>query len=357
MNYLLQILRIVVWTTCGFTSMAAFADARDDAMDARSVAMGQMTEEEARERMAARKMAEQAVQIAKAKREELIKKAWSCDPVLNQEVADKTRLTGVFPLGPEISEGLTFQIPRELLEFRSCPDLTKEQEQEMRNAFIREYVVFAYKEKKYSLGGNTYFATNHASYEKLSTELNSEEQSSVSGIAVSNLYAQAKREFAKKTEQAKIEAEKAAQVEARVLRMAGLYKGEIKVASFDDALLLYFPETVDAAQTNNKLEWVMTSPLLRPNNQVYGGVVVIDQEEGKLIRAKIGGYTSYYGGRVDVAYAMLRFTKKTVNYSERDMRVGGKVKVIGRYVQNFKYKTIGGEGKTAPLIEVMYIAD
>ncbi|MEI7843342.1 MAG: hypothetical protein WCI39_09940, partial [Gallionellaceae bacterium] len=65
MNYLLQILRIVIWMTCGFTSMAAFADARDDAMDARSVAMGQMTKDEARERMAARNAAEQESQRGK----------------------------------------------------------------------------------------------------------------------------------------------------------------------------------------------------------------------------------------------------------------------------------------------------
>jgi hypothetical protein len=54
-------------------------------------------------------------------------------------------------------------------------------------------------------------------------------------------------------------------------------------------------------------------------------------------------------------YVYLKITKKTVNFSPESMSIGGTISVIGKYIDNVQYRTVGGEVKTAPIIECLYL--
>lgn len=118
----------------------------------------------------------------------------------------------------------------------------------------------------------------------------------------------------------------------------------------NDALAVY-PD-------NKVLLKTAMSPLLSPNQAPMSGYVVIDaQEKPDFIRAKATSLEAmYYGqGGNEFAYVYLKLTNKSVNYSPEKMRIGGQAVVTGKYIQNIQYKTIAGEQKTAPVLEVMYI--
>lgn len=131
---------------------------------------------------------------------------------------------------------------------------------------------------------------------------------------------------------------------------SALKSGATPVKNFQDAVLLHAP-TADLTD-------LMISPLLKPDRGIYRGLVRLDAQEGDdLLRAKIDSplFNRRLGG--EVYYAHLLLTGKTVNFSPRSMRIGWGVNVIGRYVQNRKYTTIAGEERTMPVFEVMYIGN
>lgn len=189
-------------------------------------------------------------------------------------------------------------------------------------------------------------------------------------------------------EEKRLEDERAAQKQildaqnARVERIAQLRGGAIKPADIKDAYLLLDGEI-------NRLPQLMASPLLKPDNAIFGGRVTLDAEEkAKLLRARVdanslqsiidsplqavnedtvnagffrqlqaamtGNGMQHDGGRY---YAQLKLNNKSVNFSENTMRIGSAVWVLGRYVSNRKYKTVSGTERTMPVLEVLYISE
>ena len=95
------------------------------------------------------------------------------------------------------------------------------------------------------------------------------------------------------------------------------------------------------------------NPLLTPDSQDYKGDVRIDANENSLIRvqSELMGIQE----RRNPRYVYLKLTKKTINHAPNSMRIGATISVIGKYVKNINYRTVGGETKTAPVIECSYL--
>jgi len=130
-------------------------------------------------------------------------------------------------------------------------------------------------------------------------------------------------------------------------RKRKLKSGELKAANFSEAEIANSPV--------QGLIGIMASPLLVPDKGNYSGRAIVDGlERANLIRGKMA-----YGlvRSPELAYVFLRMSSKTVNYAPSKMRVGESVSVLGRYVDNVKYRTVSGDERTAPVIEVMYIGD
>lgn len=154
-----------------------------------------------------------------------------------------------------------------------------------------------------------------------------------------------------------------------------LRTGTAKIVNIKDAWL--------AQENVADLMELMASPLLKPNNAIYGARLTLDAEERKsVLRAKwdmdstesvlesplqdlsqdtyaqgamrISQIRQKYGG--SVYYAQLNQSKKTVAFSD-NMRIGQSVWVIGRYVENKKFKRVNRTEGTMPVLDVLYIGE
>lgn len=107
------------------------------------------------------------------------------------------------------------------------------------------------------------------------------------------------------------------------------------------------------------LKPLIASPLLKPDNHYYFGEVIVDlQEKPNLLRTKIVDYWDNRSGRPTfspVAYAFLRIDKKSVSFNPELMRIGQSIQVVGKYISNIQYRTVAGEAKVSPEIQVMYM--
>lgn len=132
-------------------------------------------------------------------------------------------------------------------------------------------------------------------------------------------------------------------------RQTRLRDGEIPVANFDDAMMFYEPMV---------LQEIMGSPLLKPDKELYAQrSVVVDGVEGKnLLRVKLF-INSNWQGQGSPIYALVKGTKNTTDYSKGSMRIGKTIHVIGRYLKNTTYRTIAGETKLMPVIELICLGD
>lgn len=289
----------------------------------------------------------------------LISRKWHCDPVFHPErIVDW-----------EFTEENRYKLVRELLEFRGCKDEATDVYTRELSAFIYTYVTFDYYSDygvllgflnkdgegridfSYPRGANrdyavvirsakihpTFDSDKRAYEERLLKEQAAAEEERIKAI---------EEDSRKQAQLAANEAEKARRERALNLRIAGLRNGTIKIASLDDAVLFHSPQDLDR---------LMVSPLLKPNNAIYSGYVLVDQDEGNgLIRVKsfnplmmlVTGYQE-----AGVAYGIIRFTKTTVDYSVNDLRIGSRIKVVGKYSQNVKY------GRIVPVLEVLYFGD
>lgn len=144
----------------------------------------------------------------------------------------------------------------------------------------------------------------------------------------------------------KLEAEKVAALKALddEMRLNDLKSGKVKISSMADAELM-MPD-------RDALFQLASYPALQATKKIYQGWVRIDLQEGKLLRVKseIFGMPETYP-----RYTYLKITKKTVNFSPDSMIIGSTINVIGKYIDNVQYKTVGGEVKTAPVIECYYM--
>ena len=155
------------------------------------------------------------------------------------------------------------------------------------------------------------------------------------------------QETAAEAERKRIEAA----ARARADHYHKLLSGEVKVASFDDAVLLYSPV--------KNLVNVIRSPLLSPSDAVYGasGLRLDAENEPGTLRLKAWTIDpdEGFGFAPMPSYVFCRITKKTIKVGERDFRINGVVSVVGRYIANQDYQTVSGETKMAPILELLYI--
>lgn len=333
MSYLLRMLSLVVCLFLGFASIAVWAVETNHSDD-------------------------------------LIEQAWACGPIFNKrEVwAGQLRQTKADGQLESFEEG-KLRLAKSLLQFQRCPDQANDEQ--IRNAFIEKYVTSLYwrlkMEEQSSLQilweGKKEPALVNGAFSTLPREgdvsivgidishkfeFESRERERLQQLQQEQKYAQKRLEARQEEERIRAVAEAAAK-EALMIRQSQLKNGSIPVSNYDDAVLLHDPDSLDS---------LMMSPLLRPNKAIYAGEVTLDGDEAEnVLRVKIGGYRHPVWGWVDLTYATLQLTKKTIDYSKRSMRIGGTIKVIGRYVQNKKYTTVARQEKTMPVIELMYIGD
>lgn len=126
-------------------------------------------------------------------------------------------------------------------------------------------------------------------------------------------------------------------------KKANLQAGKVKIHSFQDAQLAY---------DSDRLESIMARPLLKADSKIYSNedyLLRLDaQEKSNLLRAKI----SWEG---EVFYVFIRTSKTTTIFNEGNMRIGAGISVMGRYVSNMDYTTVGGSRKMAPVLDAMFI--
>lgn len=122
-----------------------------------------------------------------------------------------------------------------------------------------------------------------------------------------------------------------------------LLAGKLKIESYDDAKLAYKPLI---------LESIALSPLLKADGKIYATRfwLTLEAQEGEnLLRAVA---LDALGGK---PYVFLRTAKNITTFNSDNLRIGGVLFVLGRYIGNTKYTTIMGATKSAPTLEVMYM--
>lgn len=106
---------------------------------------------------------------------------------------------------------------------------------------------------------------------------------------------------------------------------------------------------------------IIASPLLTPDNKYYFGEITIDfQEKQGFLRAKIENYvdSSMRSGRpivIPIAYAFLKTDSKTISFNPELLRLGQRIYIVGRYVENKQYSTVSGQLKLSPEIQVLFM--
>ena len=99
--------------------------------------------------------------------------------------------------------------------------------------------------------------------------------------------------------------------------------------------------------------------MLEPDKQYYYGEVIIDfQEKQNLLRGKIENYidiSQRIPKLITVGYAFLRTDNKTVSFDPQLLRIEQHIYILGKYIANTQYKTIAGEVKVSPVIQVLYM--
>ena len=154
-----------------------------------------------------------------------------------------------------------------------------------------------------------------------------------------------------------------------------LREGVIPIADIKDAWL--------AQERIADLAEVMFSPLIKPDNKIYGAKLVLDSEgKGGTLRVRwdldafnsiwsspledgtqegmakgamrLSQLRAKYGGAV--YYAELNKSSKTTVFSD-NLRIGNSVWVIGRYVANKKYRKVNRTEGTMPVLDVLYIGE
>lgn len=126
---------------------------------------------------------------------------------------------------------------------------------------------------------------------------------------------------------------------------------EIPIGDISDAQQFY---------SSIELTEIMSSPLLLPDGDYYSGEVTVDYlEKNGVLRCKIENYIDMRSPPtiVPIMYVHLRTDKKSVLFNPLKLRIGQAISVVGKYVGNTEYKTLDGEVKVAPLLQVLYMGN
>ena len=148
------------------------------------------------------------------------------------------------------------------------------------------------------------------------------------------------------------EIEKSNQEIARQNHISNIKSGKEKINSVSDASIYYSAQPFTP---------IIVSPLLTPDKGYYYGEVTIDFQENKsLLRIKIENYVDMNmrngsARLIPLAYAFLRTDNKTVSFDPSLLRIGEHIQVLGKYIGNKQYRTVSGEIKVSPEIQVLYM--
>lgn len=293
----------------------------------------------------------------------LLEKAWACDPVLHTEKIVNWQFRQIKKDGQleSIPEGYA-RLYQTLFEFQGCRDdepdrlrratinlletgvATVESLEQLRDVFIERYIDRIDSTTRYGLNGDqinweevagaTVKVWLKDTYNPVHIVYNRPDPDPDDKLHSRDYYQAYKL---RKDMQRYVE------------RQSRLRDGEIPVANFDDAMMFYEPML---------LQGIMGSPLLKPDKELYAQrSVIVDGVEGKnLLRVKLF-LNSNWQGQGSPIYALVKGTKNTTDYSKGSMRIGKNIHVIGRYLKNTTYRTIAGETKLMPVIELICLGD
>lgn len=285
-----------------------------------------------------------AVSSSAFSEEDMVEKAWSCNPTVMPYYADPWKSSRV---------SLTIQ-PSSILRFSEECNLSEEDKNILGRALLNTYALL---EPERGL-------------------LNSVGQWDIANFE----RAKRKREAAK-VEAAKAEALKMKEDE-KLARIQQLRAGTVKAENMKDIWLA----------NNNQipsLQEIMASALLRADNGVYGGRVTIDGEfsegvlrvkfesdvlrdiafqtpeqanadatEEEMARAVLRGQalSQSLSRNGTLHYAQLNLKKGAVLFTS-NLRIGSVVWVVGQYKANRKYKLVNRTERTMPVLDVMYLGE
>lgn len=311
----------------------------------------------------------------------LITEAWECDPVfhgdkiVNWQVGPKyTEPSHTRSEGWDFTDEFETQLLNTVLEFRGCSDQAindkfrgRATSNQVREYFIHAYVTFDYGFNGLFSVSPKYQDSRFRPMMGSASYINrSRDDLIILQVKVSPSFYQdqkrheevvREREELRLTKQRELDAKKAAEVErkrqdelaqqALMIRANALKSGAEKVASLSDAILLNDPAS---------LLPLMDSPLLTPDGKYYVGNVLVEAQEGALIRVQGALLMGQMGELASKTYAYLKLPKDAMNFSAEGMRIGGTTSIVGKYVGNINYNTVSGVTKTAPVIECSYYA-
>lgn len=144
--------------------------------------------------------------------------------------------------------------------------------------------------------------------------------------------------------------EKDRRLKARTTRIEDIRSGKQKISNFTEALIFYFN---DKTIKDHNMKLIMLNPLLKPDNEIYHGRILLDYEEQEdFLRVKTIAYRA-----IPLKYGYLIINEKTVSFNKHPLKLEEEIVLIGRYVGNQKYKTVLDEERTAPMLEVLYLGD
>jgi len=189
-----------------------------------------------------------------------------------------------------------------------------------------------------------------AKQEQLDQEAKAKQERAEAEARAEQVEAQAKQERKEAEERDKQEradqarrkraAEEAQAEQARAQHADALRTGKAEVKNAYDAALFY---NADDGQS------LMFRPKMQPDGKVYALFGVLDKvdEKGNVLRIKAG--TNY-------AIITKALAAKRGSGFVENLRVGMGFRIIGRYVRNTDYNTVGGETKTAATFEAIYLS-
>lgn len=121
-------------------------------------------------------------------------------------------------------------------------------------------------------------------------------------------------------------------------RIAAIKSGKTKFKTVAEAQAVY------SATPGGR---VVTNPLIKPDGKLYTVQMNIDASETESSNSLTLTGTNILTG--ETAYARVKFPKGIPN----GFSVGDSVVIVGKYVANQKYTTIGKQSKTMPVFEIV----
>jgi len=135
---------------------------------------------------------------------------------------------------------------------------------------------------------------------------------------------------------------------------ADLRAGRVKPTNIHQAAIAFSAENgYDLAK----------SPKIRPDGKLYaliGKITIADEKPEFVAHLSLGKDNDLVAkalnrsGEIETTYFSVKVPKSLQNYYFDQARIGGGFDIVGRYISNFRYKTVSGQENTAPVFEAQY---